>query len=171
MSLTPRHARICAALSISALAFCAAGCVAVQEYPETSYEPKQELEGLSQYFGADVTSAHDKETSGDERKLLRDKVINGRIRATDINFVEFQKETYSQAVKGNIGTDISVLLINATGAVVGNTSEPFPLEPDDDRLRAEIALRIRAGAIRSWIEGMPPNKVLLTEWNLLGQND
>lgn len=51
------------------------------------------------------------------------------------------------------------------------TREPFPLDTDDSKLDVEIKLRIKAGAIRSKVEVTSTNKVLVTEWNVIGQND
>jgi hypothetical protein len=44
-----------------------------------------------------------------------------------------------------------------------------PLEPGitDDALKGLIALRMKAGAIRCWREG----DMLMTEWNVFGEND
>jgi hypothetical protein len=111
-----------AAVLTASLCLGAAGCVAIQGYPETSYNPKEELNGLAQYYGPDVTRDYDNEPAADKRKALRDKILNGRIRATDIHFIEFQKAFYSEALIGSIGTDIGVLALNATAAVTGSAS-------------------------------------------------
>lgn len=39
------------------------------------------------------------------------------------------------------------------------------------QVEAERSLRIKAGAIRSSIEDDGTNWVLITEWNVIGQND
>ncbi len=49
------------------------------------------------------------------------------------------------------------------------TKEVFPLSTSDELLQAEIHLRIKAGAIRSWIEKSVEALVLFTEWNVLGE--
>jgi hypothetical protein len=51
------------------------------------------------------------------------------------------------------------------------TREIFPGNSTDVSLQGEIDLRIKAGAIRSWIEnGQAGEKILCTEWNILGAN-
>ena len=50
------------------------------------------------------------------------------------------------------------------------TSEKFDASIPRKRIDAEIQLRIKAGAIRSWIEAAEPKWTLKTEWNVLGQN-
>lgn len=51
------------------------------------------------------------------------------------------------------------------------TKEPYPIETSDEGLLREISLRIKAGAIRSWVEIENNQKMLFTEWNVIGQND
>jgi hypothetical protein len=51
------------------------------------------------------------------------------------------------------------------------TKEPYPLDTQDEALNREIELRIQAGAIRAWVEKTSTEKILFTEWNVLGQND
>lgn len=51
------------------------------------------------------------------------------------------------------------------------TREPLEEPVDMERVQADIDLRIRAGAIRCHIDGEPPDRVLVTEWNVLGEND
>lgn len=51
------------------------------------------------------------------------------------------------------------------------TKEPYPMETSDEGLLREISLRIKAGAIRSWIEIKNNQKILFTEWNVIGENN
>lgn len=48
------------------------------------------------------------------------------------------------------------------------TREPFP-EATHDELEREKELRIKAGAIRCWIEEDGEILVLCTEWNVIGE--
>lgn len=49
------------------------------------------------------------------------------------------------------------------------TSEQFPLITEEARLKEEVRLRIKAGAIRSWYEKNTDSWVLYTEWNVIGE--
>jgi hypothetical protein len=49
------------------------------------------------------------------------------------------------------------------------TKEIFPLLTPEKNLIAEVKLRIKAGAIRSWFDKDSDNYVLYTEWNVLGE--
>lgn len=49
------------------------------------------------------------------------------------------------------------------------TKEAFPLSTNEKSLNAEIKLRLKAGAIRSWFEQTAENFILFTEWNVIGQ--
>lgn len=51
------------------------------------------------------------------------------------------------------------------------TREPIADDVTDEEIKREIELRIFAGAIRCVVEGSVPGRVLVTEWNVIGQND
>lgn len=56
------------------------------------------------------------------------------------------------------------------GTVV--TREPIGGDVDDAALNREIVLRIRAAAVRCWVEKDDyGQRWLCTEWNIIGQND
>lgn len=108
-----------------ALALGFAGCVAIKGYPATSYDPEAELKALAKYYGADIAQKYDAAKNPADKKAARDEVLNGRIRAIDIQFLEFQKAFYSEAVTGNVGTDLGVLLLGATKTLLENRSQQF----------------------------------------------
>jgi hypothetical protein len=51
------------------------------------------------------------------------------------------------------------------------TKEHFPAGIDEARLKEEVRLRMKAGAIRSWYEKQEGNAgyILYTEWNVIGE--
>ena len=49
------------------------------------------------------------------------------------------------------------------------TKEPFDIDVTRAELEVEVELRIKAGAIKSWIEKEADQWVLYTEWNVIGQ--
>ena len=49
------------------------------------------------------------------------------------------------------------------------TNENYSLTIDQDRLKEEVKLRLKAGAIRSWFEHVEDHWVLYTEWNVIGE--
>ena len=51
------------------------------------------------------------------------------------------------------------------------TTETFDPSTPQANIDAEIQLRIKAGAIRSWVDTSAPKWTLKTEWNVIGQND
>jgi hypothetical protein len=51
------------------------------------------------------------------------------------------------------------------------TIETFDPSIPEASIRQEIALRIQAGAIRSWIDRNAARWTVKTEWNVVGQND
>jgi hypothetical protein len=48
------------------------------------------------------------------------------------------------------------------------TTETFDPNTPDERIAQEIKLRLKAGAIRSWVDENGPKITLKTEWNILG---
>jgi hypothetical protein len=51
------------------------------------------------------------------------------------------------------------------------TKEPIASDVSDEEINREIVLRLKAGAIRSWIDRPAGQRVLFTEWNVIGEND
>ena len=49
------------------------------------------------------------------------------------------------------------------------TNERFPLDIKEERLKEEVRLRIKAGAIRSYFEKQSKYWLLITEWNVIGE--
>lgn len=50
------------------------------------------------------------------------------------------------------------------------TKEIIPADAAEERLKEEVRLRIKAGAIRSWYEKQKDNSyILYTEWNVIGE--
>lgn len=52
------------------------------------------------------------------------------------------------------------------------TREPVDASVDQDGLNRQIALRVKAGCIRCWVEtAANGQRTLCTEWNVIGEND
>jgi hypothetical protein len=49
------------------------------------------------------------------------------------------------------------------------TTETFDSEIDQASIDREIQLRLKAGAIRSWIDEQSSKWTLKTEWNIIGE--
>jgi len=49
------------------------------------------------------------------------------------------------------------------------TREPIAADVDDEAVRREIALRLKAGAIRCRVENGQGGRILVTEWNVIGE--
>jgi hypothetical protein len=50
------------------------------------------------------------------------------------------------------------------------TKEPLDNDVDEPGIAREISLRIRAGAIRCWVDRSGNPRILHTEWNVIGEN-
>jgi hypothetical protein len=49
------------------------------------------------------------------------------------------------------------------------TTEKFDAKTTKKAIDKEIELRLRAGAIRSWVDASEPKWTLKTEWNVFGE--
>ena len=54
-------------------------------------------------------------------------------------------------------------------AATVTTKEPFEKSVTKEQLDEEIRLRIKAGAIKSWVEEESDKWILYTEWNVIGE--
>ena len=50
------------------------------------------------------------------------------------------------------------------------TREPVEAGVNDDDLKREITLRVKAGCIRCYLETTNGKRTLCTEWNVIGEN-
>ncbi len=99
-------------LLVAVAAMLISGCAAVNGYPDRSGNTKVELKQLNIYYQTNVLDTYNGK-QGDDRKHYRDDVVNGRIRATDIHFNDFERALAKSSVFKNIGVDWSVLALNA----------------------------------------------------------
>lgn len=51
------------------------------------------------------------------------------------------------------------------------TKEPVEAGVSEEDLKREIALRVKAGCVRCWVDTTNGRRTLCTEWNILGEND
>ena len=49
------------------------------------------------------------------------------------------------------------------------STEVFPSTTPEADIKEEIRLRIKAGAIRCWVDASAPKWTLKTEWNVIGE--
>lgn len=124
-----RHSTSCRSAALLLLAaILGSGCTAAREgYPDTSFDADAELKQLATYYDPATLKAHEALPVGtadqkNAKKLSRNKIVNGRLRAIDIHFSAFQKELYKEGVTLNVGTDWALLGLSGAGAVVGGAS-------------------------------------------------
>lgn len=96
----------------------ATGCTAVKGYPKRSDNPKTELAQLERYHSATLLNDYNSKASEEERRRFRDEIVFGRLRAIDLHYDTFRRALAGQNVALNLGTDLAVLGLNATGTLV-----------------------------------------------------
>lgn len=51
------------------------------------------------------------------------------------------------------------------------TREPLDSGVSSDDIKRETALNVKAGCVRCWVETRNGERILCTEWNVIGEND
>jgi hypothetical protein len=106
-------------LSVVCVALLLASCASISGYPEPSGDPKAEAQSLKIYFSADEISKYNSETDPKAKERDRNEIVNGRLRSIDLNFYAFEKALFTQHGVTTLAGDITILGLNAAGAVVG----------------------------------------------------
>lgn len=136
----------------------AAGCASFTGYPDDPVPPKSDLPALTEYF--DPQKIVDYNSSADplSRRRLRDTVVWGRIGAYDIMFREFKKKLTAEANGTNVGTDLTVLILNGIGATTGT-------KPQKQRLpQCQAALLVPKVSSARICSTRKPYRVSLPRW-------
>jgi hypothetical protein len=97
------------------------GCTTMQGYPSRSDDPVRELQALATYLDPEVVTTYNSKPST-EKQAYRDDVVNGRIRAVDINFNAFEQALSKEGIGINVATDWAVIGLGGAGAIVGGAS-------------------------------------------------
>lgn len=102
------------------------GCASLKAYPDRSGDATAELKSLETYFSPDVMTKYDAADDGARGGLTkqqwRDQVVNGRIRAVDLHFLDFQQNVFREGVESAIAVDWVVLALNAAGSLSGGAA-------------------------------------------------
>jgi hypothetical protein len=93
------------------------GCVSAQGYPDRSFDLQSELKMLDTYHQPDIL---DRYSTSTEKQAFRDEVVNARIRAIDLHFVQFAQGLSRENNWTNLGLDWTVLALGGAGAVVAD---------------------------------------------------
>jgi hypothetical protein len=99
-------------LSLFLICFLTA-CSSLSGFPAASINENAELEDLQPYFKPATVDACIDDAN------CRNKIVNGRLRAVDLNYYAFVKALFVQHNSASLAADIAVLGLNAAGAVAG----------------------------------------------------
>ena len=102
-----------------ALLLAATGCSSLRAYPDRVVNARAELKYLRHYFTEDVIKDFNEKADELQKRAYRDEVVNGRLRAIDIEFELFEKAINSEHNLTQIGTDWAVLGLSGAGAAAG----------------------------------------------------
>jgi hypothetical protein len=94
------------------------GCTAMRGYPKRSGDLKAELKGLEQYYRPKLLDEYKALDEESARRVFRDEVVNGRIRAIDLQFNEFERSLAGEHVKVDVASDMALLALGATGTAL-----------------------------------------------------
>ncbi len=96
------------------------GCATITGYPDRSENVEGELKQLEKYIKPEIIETYENEKDLTNKRILRNEIVNARIRAIDIHFNSFQQRLYGEGIGSNIATDWAVVGLSAAGAVVSS---------------------------------------------------
>lgn len=106
-------------LLVVTLALSLASCSSLSGYPKPSSDPKAELQTLQVYFSPAEIAKYDALTDPAAKRLYRNEIVTGRLRAIDLNYNAFVKALFVEHGTASLGGDLAILGLNAAGSVVG----------------------------------------------------
>jgi hypothetical protein len=92
--------------------FWGSGCATIKGYPDRSGSLSTELGTLSRYFDPTIIEQYE---HAPNKKIFRDEVVYGRIRAIDLHFAKFQQDLVREDFMGRVASRWTVL--GLTGAI------------------------------------------------------
>lgn len=91
----------------------------VRGLPDRSIDPAVYLKSIEKYLQPEIINDYDKETDPQQRKRLRDRIVEARIYETDVHFNIFKANFYREGVYSNVGVEWTTTALNTAGSVVG----------------------------------------------------
>ena len=107
---------------VGALFLTSVGCTSAGGYPSRSGDTATELKSLEPYFAPTKLAAYAALTDASERQRLRDEIVNGRLRAIDLNYFVFVRALSEDVASLSVGTDIATLALAGAGTIVTGAS-------------------------------------------------
>ncbi|MBD9355934.1 hypothetical protein [Methylomonas albis] len=97
------------------------GCQSLKGYPDRTVDISAEIKPLEDYFTAKIIETYNKKT-GEDKKLYRDEVVHGRLRAIDLQFEAFEKQIQLEKNSMDMGIDLAVLGLSGAGTMAGGAA-------------------------------------------------
>ncbi len=108
-------------VAVLCVGFLGSGCSSIRAYPKRVVNENTELVNLTHWFTDDVYKTYSEKTDIAQQRY-RDDVVNGRLRAVDLQFEIFQKAINAEKNLSQIGADWAVLGLSGAGTIVGGAS-------------------------------------------------
>lgn len=94
------------------------GCASFTGYPTRAISPADQWKEIDKYLKPEIIAEYDKKT-GEEKKRMRNEIINARILAIDIRFAEFLEELRKEGIGYGTATDWTVIALSSAAGLVG----------------------------------------------------
>lgn len=111
-------------LLLIACIFLNLGCAAIKGQPDSPINSKEDLKTLKIYFEEQTITNCRQETDIIKIRICRDNIVDGRIRAINIHFENFEKNLAKEGITSGILTDWAVLGLNSAATIVGGPVVP-----------------------------------------------
>ena len=98
------------------------GCAAISGYPNDPEKSSTVLTALKPYFDPAKEAAYAALSDGTKRRAMRDDIVLNRVRAYDIEFVDYERMLWSTGNSVTLGGDLAALALGGLATTAGSTS-------------------------------------------------
>jgi hypothetical protein len=104
------------------LAIAATGCNTLRGFPAPPQTTDVAAPAPGWQLGPQAVQAYNAASSPDEKKALRNEIIDARMAAIDVRFGDYERALYQEGIGSGLGTDWVELALGAATTVVGAAS-------------------------------------------------
>lgn len=107
-------------LSLLFVSLVLAGCASFRGYPTRAISSENQLKEVEKYLKPEIVDeCNNPQKPTEEKKRLRDDIVNARLLAYDIYFATFLEELRKEGIGYGTATDWTVIALNSAGGLVG----------------------------------------------------
>lgn len=94
------------------------GCRSFTGYPHGKRLSHGDQALLDTYFDSSTVAACLEKTEPEDAKVCRNTIVDGRLRAIDLSYIDFARSLNQESTGFNFGSDLAVLSLSGAGTIV-----------------------------------------------------